>query len=571
MATKTRVSERGAARQGQASVHLDGVSSPSATSVVSVPPGQPRPGSRERARRVFSVLRTARRRRLLRVLRELRVVGSRPATAEGAREFRRGLEELGTTYVKLGQLLSSRPDLIPDEYIAELERLVDEVPPVPYVAIEAIIEQEIGTAVFESLDPDPVASASIAQVHKALLRDGREVVVKVRRPGISEEVDKDLDLLRSTAGLLERRSETARRLQLDALVDEVDWHLRAELDLREEAFNTELIARLLKRHTQLAVPEVIHPYVTEQVLVLERIRGRKITDDVARSLPDASELAETFFRAYVHQVCIDGVYHADPHRGNILLTDEGKIALLDFGLIGRLDDDTRTTLSMLLLALAQNRAEDVADLIYGLSLTEMDSDPAAFVHEVRRKLPRYHWRPLAGIRAGDALADLQRLSLQFGIRLPPAFALVGKTLAQADSIARTLDPQLDPIRLLRREALELMTREATGRSEPTQLFSYAFSQAEAVARLPRRLADLVDRVDTGRLKVGIVPSDLAETEHMLRSVANRIGIAMIIVGLLVSSALMARVSHDVSLAGFCLSGAIALYVLWRIVHTPGEL
>jgi len=525
----------------------------------------------ERMRRVASTLGTARRRRLLRVLRELRVVGGRPATVEGAREFRRGLEELGTTYVKLGQLLSSRPDLIPDEYIDELSRLVDEVPPQPYSAIEEIIEQEVGTAAFRSIDPTPLAAASIAQVHEAVLKDGREVVVKVRRPGIVEEVDRDLDLLRATADMLEKRSATARLLQLRALVDELDWHLRAEMDFREEAYNAELIAGLVERYDELVVPEVIHPYVTEQVLVLERIRGTKVTEGIAASIPNADKLAETFFRAYVHQVCIDGVYHADPHRGNVFLTEDGRLALLDFGLIGRLDDDTRTTLALLLLALAQNRAEDVADLIYGLSLTELSSDPAAFVHEVRRKLPRYHWRPLAGIRAGEALADLQRLSLQFGIQLPPAFALVGKTLAQADSIARTLDPELDPIRLLRREALELMTREAASRAEPTQFFSYAFTQAEAVARMPRRLADLVERVDTGRLKVGIVPSDLAETEHMLRSVANRIGIAMIIVGLLVSSALMARVSHDVSLGGFCLSGAIALYMIWRIFRTPGEL
>jgi predicted unusual protein kinase regulating ubiquinone biosynthesis (AarF/ABC1/UbiB family) len=528
-------------------------------------------GRHSRFRRASFALRTARRRKLLRVLRELGVVGDRPATLEGAREFRRALEELGTTYVKLGQLLSSRPDLIPDEYIAELTRLVDEVPAEPFPTIEAIVEQEIGTSIFRTLDPSPLAAASIAQVHEAVLHDGREVVVKVRRPGIDEEIDQDLDLLRATASLLERRSATARLLQLNALVDELDWHLHAELDLREEAFNTELIAGLVERHQEIVVPEVIHPYVTERVLVLERIHGDKVTVELAHDLVDADKLATTFFRAYVHQVCIDGVYHADPHRGNVFLTEDGKLALLDFGLIGRLDDDTRTTLSMLLLALAQNRAEDVADLIYGLSLTEMDSDPAAFVHEVRRKLPRYHWRPLAGIRAGEALADLQRLSLQFGIRLPPAFALVGKTLSQADSIARTLHPELDPISLLRREALELMTREAVGRAEPTHLFSYAFTQAEAVARLPRRTADLIERIDTGRLKVGIVPSDLAETEHMLRSVANRIGIAMIIVGLLISSALMARVNHEVSLAGFCLSGLIALYMIWRIVHTPGEL
>ncbi len=197
-----------------------------------------------------------------------------------------------------------------------------------------------------------------------------------------------------------------------------------------------MIARFVEEHDELVVPQLIRPYVTERVLVLERIDGVKV--DEAHGLgPDRAQLlARVLFRAYVHHVTVEGVYHADPHRGNVLLTDDGRLVLLDFGLLGRLDDDTRRQLSLLLLAIAQNRGDDVADLILSLSLTTMDSDEAAFVHELRRKLPRYHWRSLSGIRAGEALADLQRISLRHGIRLPTAFALVGKTLSQADSIAR---------------------------------------------------------------------------------------------------------------------------------------
>lgn len=193
----------------------------------------------------------------------------------------------------------------------------------------------------------------------------------------------------------------------------------------------------------LVVPEEMRPWVTERVLVLERIHGEKI--EPGHGLPGerAHELARAFFRAYVRQVTLEGVYHADPHRGNVLLTEDGRLCLLDFGLIGRLVDDTRRRLA-LLLALAQNRADDVADLIIELSLTTAESDAAGFAHDVRRTLPRYHWRPLAGIRVGDALGDLQRLALRHRIQLPTSFALVGKTLAQADTIARTLDPELDP-------------------------------------------------------------------------------------------------------------------------------
>src|SRR3954463_4751744 len=230
----------------------------------------------ERLKRAVHVGRVARRGGLLRVLRELGVWGHRPATLEGAQEFREALEELGTTYIKLGQLLSSRPDLLPDVYIEELGRLVDEVPPVPFEEIRRVIEAELPAEAFARIDPEPLATASIAQIHGALLATGREVVVKVRRPGIEHQIDVDLDLLRSTAGLLERRSEAAQLLQVTALADELEVHLRGELDFVEEATNVELIARIVDDYRDLVVPKVIRPHVTERVLVLERIEGRKI-------------------------------------------------------------------------------------------------------------------------------------------------------------------------------------------------------------------------------------------------------------------------------------------------------
>jgi len=524
----------------------------------------------DRARRAREVVGVARQRKLVRVLRELGVAGSRPATREGAVEFREALEQLGTTFLKLGQLLSSRPDLLPDVYIDELSKLVDEVPPFAFAEVEQVVREDAGEAVVE-LDPQPLAAASIAQIHAALLSDGREVVVKVRRLGIVEEVDVDLALVRSAVEFLEKRSETAQLLQLRALADELEVHLRAELDFVEEANNTELIAAQLEDYDDLVVPRVIRPHVTERLLVLERIHGRKL--DAGHGLPPerAAELAADFFRAYIRQVTQAGVYHADPHRGNVLLTDDGRLALLDFGLLGRLDDETRTALALLLLALAHNRSEDVAAVLLSLSLTTLDSDEAGFVHELRRKLPRYHWRPLAGIRSGEALADLQRICLEYGIRLPPSFALVGKTLSQADSIARTLDESLDPIALIEQESLQLMLSEAESRLEPEQLFGLLFTQLGALARVPRRLAQIADSLETGTLKVGVEPTGLDELEHTLRSIANRLGAALIVVGLLISSALMARVDHTVALVGFLLASALGLYMLWRILRTPGNL
>jgi ubiquinone biosynthesis protein len=527
----------------------------------------------QRIKRAVHVGRIARRGGLLRVLRELGVWGNRPATREGAEEFRQALEQLGTTYIKLGQLLSSRPDLLPDVYIEELGKLVDEVPPVPFEQIRQVIAEELPPDTFVRVDPEPLATASIAQIHTALLGSGRGVIVKVRRPGIERQIDLDLALLRSTAELLESHSERAQLLQARALADELEVHLRGELDFVEEASNAELVARLLTEYEDIVVPAVIRPYVTEKVLVLEHVDGRKIDVEHGLAAERARGLARQFFRAYVHQVTVEGVYHADPHRGNVLLTGDGRLALVDFGLLGRLDDDTRRNLALLLLAVAQNRADDVADLILGLSRVSLGADEPGFVQELRRKLPRYHWRPLSGIRAGEALADLQRISFEYGISLPTSFALVGKTLAQADSIARVLHPELDPIELLEEDALEVMLREGERRLEPNQFFAWLYTQLEPLGRMPRRVGQLVSKLETGTFKVGVAPTDLAGLEHVLRSVANRVGGAVIVAALLVASALLARV-HDLrwyAFAGFCTAFVLGLYMLWKIIRTPGEL
>jgi predicted unusual protein kinase regulating ubiquinone biosynthesis (AarF/ABC1/UbiB family) len=527
----------------------------------------------ERARRALTVGRVAHQSGLRRILAEVGVAGRRDATREGAESFRRGLEELGTTFIKLGQLLSSRPDLLPDVYIEELGHLVDSVPAVPFAEIETVLREDFGEDAFVSLDPEPLATASIAQTHRGLLVTGQEVVAKVRRPGVVEQVDLDLAVLRSTVRIVARHSESAQRIQLEELADELELNLRGELDFLEEAHNTELVRGLVERFGGLVAPRVIRPYVTERALVLELIAGRKVAPGHGLAPERAAELAREFFRAYIFQVVVEGVYHADPHHGNVLLTDDGRLALLDFGLLGRLDEDTRTGLALLLLALAQNRADDVADLVISLSLTTTRSDQAGFVQDVRRKLPRFHHRPLASIAAGQALADLQRAAIRRDIRLPTSFALVGKTLAQADSIARVLDPELDPVGLIEQESLEVMTREVEHRLEPNRFAAYAFTQIAPLLRLPGRVGSVISELERGTLTIGIVPTGLEELEHNLRSIANRVGAAMIIGALLLASSLLVR-AHSVEwlgVAGFCLAAVLGLYMIWKIVRTPGEL
>jgi ubiquinone biosynthesis protein len=424
-----------------------------------------------------------------------------------------------------------------------------------------------------SIDPEPLATASIAQTHRGLLATGQEVVAKVRRPGVVEQVELDLSVLRSTVRLVARRSETAQRIQLEELAEELEIHLRAELDFVEEAHNTEVVRRLVEQFEGLVVPRLIRPHVTERALVLELISGRKVEVGHGLEPERGALLAREFFRAYVFQVVVEGVYHADPHHGNVLLTDDGRLALLDFGLLGRLDEDTRAGLALLLLAIAQNRADDVADLVVSLSLTSTRSDPAGFVQDVRRKLPRFHHRPLASIESGQALADLQRAAMRRDIALPTSFALVGKTLAQADSIARLLDPELDPVALIEEQSLEVMTREIERRLEPNRFAAYAFTQLAPLLRLPGRIGHVVSELERGTLTIDFQPTGLEELEHNLRSIANRIGAAMIVGALLLASSLLVRADNVewLGVAGFCLAGVLGLYMIWKIIRTPGEL
>ncbi|MBV8479445.1 MAG: AarF/ABC1/UbiB kinase family protein [Actinobacteria bacterium] len=526
-----------------------------------------------RTRRALVIGRTAQRSKIHRVLAEVGVTNGRVPTREGARAFRAALEQLGPTFIKLGQLLSSRPDLLPDVYVEELSALVDSVPPVPFAEIEQVIAADLDEDAFVWIDPVPLATASIAQTHRALTVTGREVVVKVRRPGIVDQIELDLGVLRAGARLVAGHSETARLLQLETLVDELEVHLRAEMDFLEEANNTELIAEVLEGYQRLTVPEVIRPCVSERILVLEWIDGERVAASSAIDPALGQELAQEFFKAYVHQVVVEGLFHADPHSGNVLLTPDGRLALLDFGLLGRLDDDTRQGLSLLLLAIAQNRADDVAELVMSLSLVGVDADRALFVQEVRRILPRVHWRRLSGISAGRSLAELQQLAVRHRIVLPTTFALVGKTLAQADSIARTLDPELDPFGLVERGSLDVMLAEAERYLEPSRLLAFLSTQLHPLGRLPQRLGQVVTQLEQGSLKVAIAPAGLEEVEGHLRSIANRMGASIIIGSLLLSSALLARVDRFEweAIAGFAVAGVLGLYMIVKIIRTPGEL
>ena len=362
-----------------------------------------------------------------------------------------------------------------------------------------------GSRVFARLDEQPLACASIAQIHGGLLRTGREVVVKVRRPGIEEEVALDLELLRSLTSFAEVRSETARLLQLAALAEELEAHLTAELDFVEEAHGSELIARIVGDAEHLVVPAVIHPYVTDSVLVQERIVGERVVADHGLDPERAAVLARELFGAYVQQITVHGVYHADPHRGNILLTEDGRLALLDFGLLGRLDDDTRRALGLLLLALAQNRADDVADLILGLSLTTLASDEAGLRP---RSAPQAAALSLAAPCRDPAPArrspTCSALRSGTGSRFRPASRSSARRSPRRIRSPARSTRRSTRSSCSRRTASTVMLRETERIAGAATICSLSRTlRREPLLRMPRRIGQLASRLETGTLKVGI--------------------------------------------------------------------
>jgi ubiquinone biosynthesis protein len=390
-----------------------------------------------------------------------------------AEHVRLALEELGTTAIKLGQILSTRPDLVPPELEAELEKLRDRVPPVPTAAIVSVIEREMGvsiTAAFERFDPEPIASASIGQVHGASLRGGTSVVVKVRKPGVAETVNADLAIAADLAHRI-ARTETERGYDVVALADDFAWTLRSELDYVREAQNAERLRTILAENSRIVVPEVHQGLSTGAVLVMERIEGVGIGDlQGLDSLGvDRAELARISAEALMAQVFGAGFFHADPHPGNFLVLADGRIAMLDFGMVGRLDDDTKRALVGLLLATSRHDATMMVGAMEALGVVQDPAARTAVRRDLRRLLDDYYGLSVDRFDLSAYLKDVLAIVRRNHLQLPTDLATVLKTIGMSEGLWRRLDPSFNATvvveRFVREHALEMVSPAAmVGRS-----------------------------------------------------------------------------------------------------------
>ena len=476
-----------------------------------------------------------------------------PAKAE---ELAADLEAMGPTYVKLGQLLSTRGDLLPPAYIEALTRLQDNVGPFPFEEVDAIVTEELGVKIskaFATFDVEPVAAASLGQVHRATLRDGTDVVVKVQRPNIREQIDEDLQALAEIAAVLDRRTKVGKRFHFSDMIAEFRKTLINELDYRREANNLNTLADNLTEFDRLVVPRPVIDYVTPRVLTMEYIEGVKINNlsPVALLELDGQELAEQLFRAYLKQIFVDGFYHADPHPGNVFITTDGRVALLDLGMVARLAPRLQEQLLQMSLAISEGRTDEVADVAIKIGERSEEFDEKAFRGRVEDVVLETQNATLGEIQVGKVVLEMAKRAGESGIRMPAELTMLGKALLQLDGIGRVLAPDFDPTSSIQHNANKLMRKHMLKSMSPGNVYAGLLEMKDLVQRFPGRVNRILDAAADNKLGFKFDTGIDAHGFMLgLQTVANRITVGLVLAALIVGAAMLMQVPTSFRIWGY---------------------
>jgi ubiquinone biosynthesis protein len=465
------------------------------------------------------------------------------------------LEALGPTFIKLGQLLSSRSDLLPGPYLDALARLQDKVEPFSFQEVEEIVSSELGVRIskgFAEFDNVPIAAASLGQVHRAQLRDGRPVAVKVQRPGIRQVILEDLDAFAQITAMVDKHTEIGRRFAFQDMLEEFRKTLLRELDYRREAMNLVILANNLREYPRLVIPRPVDDYTTSRVLTMDFVKGRKVTDlsKLAKIDLDNRELAEDLCRAYLDQILVDGFFHADPHPGNLLVTEDGRLALLDLGMVARIDPAMQEQLLKLLLAVSSGQGQEAAQLTIQIGTPLEGRDEARYRREVADLVSSFQNVSGEQIQVGRAMISLARLAAENGIRPAPELTMMGRALLQLDETARALDADFDPNQIVRRHSDSIMRRHMLKRLSPANVFSSALEMQDFMQHLPGRLNSVLDNVAGNKVQLKVDAFDETRLMDNLQKIANRIALGLVLAALIVGAALMMQVNTRFRLFGY---------------------
>jgi len=473
--------------------------------------------------------------------------------AAAAEQLAADVERLGPTYIKLGQLLSTRPDVVPPAYAQALARLQDRCEPLPFEQVETVLAEELGLVASRALrvDREPLATASMSQVHRASLEDGREIVLKVQRPGLREQVLSDLEALAGIARFLDERTDFCSRYGVDLMFEEFRKSLLRELDFRQEAMHLFTLSANLREIEEIILPQPIIGYTTARVLAMEFIPGTKVTEltRLERRELDGERLVDALFRAYLKQILRDGLFHADPHPGNVFLVGE-RIALIDLGMVARLAPAVQERLLQVLLAVSDNQPDEAAKALLAMGECREGADVPGFHRGVADLLAQHHEMSFQPPQVGRAVLMLLKTAGDNRIRLPVELAMIGKTLLSLDQIAHVLAPHFDPNAAIRRHAADITQGQITREASLSSLFSTAVELKNFVQHLPGRVNRILDRVADNELEVKVDAIDETRLMEGMQKVANRIALGLVLAALIVGAALMMDVPTSFQLFGY---------------------
>lgn len=465
------------------------------------------------------------------------------------------LEKLGPTFIKLGQVLSVRYDLLPAEYADALARLQDDVAPFPFEEVERIVNSELGlrmSKAFAEFDSTPIAAASLGQVHRAKLRDGRRVAVKVQRPGIHETIADDLDALEEIADWVDTHTQFGRTHHTRDFLDEFRKSLLRELDYRREAQNLMTIHTNLAEFKRIVIPQPIDDYTTSRVLTMEYVDGVKITklSNVARLELPGKALADELFRAYLKQILIDGFFHADPHPGNVFITRDGRLALLDLGMVAYIPPQLQTHLTQLVFAISEGRSEDVVTHALHISQRTPSFDEPGFTRAVADLVATQQNRTLEQIEVGKIVFAMLEVAARHGLILAPEMGMLGRALLSLDQAGKILDPDFDPNEAIRKSSAEIMRQRMAQSVSPGRLFQNVIEVKEFAERLPGRVNRILDALANNDLEIRVQAIDENKLLSGFQKIANRITLGLLMAALIVSAAMLMQVSTSFRILGY---------------------
>ena len=469
-------------------------------------------------------------------------------------EFVKDLESLGPTFVKIGQALSTRPDMVPPAYLEALERMQDNVAPVPFDEIREVVEQSLGVRLskpFTEFDETPIGCASLAQVHRACLRDGRTVAVKVQRPGIGPQIRADLDAIGALAKRADQHTRMGRDVHFADWVQEFRRALLGELDYRMEAENLDRFGEHLADYPQLYVPSPLWDLCADKVLTMDLVEGTKVTEvsGLRRTEEPMDDLARALMRGYLDQVFVHGEIHADPHPGNLLVTDDGRLALFDLGMIAHVPPRMRERLLKLLFAAVDGRGEAVANESIAMGTRQEHFDAGRYQREVGQMVARYAAHASGrNVSEGRLMLDLVRLGTACGLRTPPELSLLGKTLLNLERVADALAPDVDVREVVEGHLDGVMRGRLRKALSPSSIATELMEVQGLLRDAPRKVSDLLSLLADNRFKVQV--GGLDKLMESLQKIANRIAAGVITASLIIGAALMMRIDTGPNLFGY---------------------